>query len=114
MAKKLISVWLSMTVLLFSTITIYAEDSVQGQFLNRNIDINGNRIANYYLEDPLFLYQGVTYFPINQEMGDLLGFAAEMNWESRTLTITKEDPVKTGLNQQVLKSDLVNPVAICT
>ncbi len=112
MAKKLISVWLSLTVLLFSTITIYAEDSVQGQFLNRNIDINGNRIANYYLDDPLFLYQGAAYFPLSQEMKALLGIEAEMDWESRTLTISKNEPVKTGLDQQILKCNLRNPVAI--
>ncbi|MDD2484108.1 MAG: transglycosylase SLT domain-containing protein [Eubacteriales bacterium] len=112
MAKKLISVWLSLTVLLFSTITIYADDSVQGQFLNRNIDINGNRIANYYLEDPLFLYQGVTYFPLSQEMEPLLGFDAEMDWESRTLTVTKKEPTKTALDQETLKSNLQNPVAV--
>jgi len=112
MAKKLVSVWLSLTVLLFSTITIYADDSVQGQFLNRNIDINGYRIANYYLDDPFFLYQGVTYFPLNEEMGDLLGFRAEMDWESRTLTITKIEPVKNGLDSGTLKCNLRNPSAI--
>ena len=111
MPKKLISVWLSLTVLLLSTITIYAESSVQGQFLNRNIDINGNRIANYYLNDPLFLYQGVTYFPLSAEMENLLGFQAEMDWESRTLTITKSEPERTALDSEELKSDLVNPVA---
>lgn len=112
MAKKLISVWLSLTVLFFSTITIYAEENVQGYFLNRNIDINGNRIANYYLENPLFLYQGVTYFPLNQEMGELLGFKAEMDWESRTLKILKKEPLKTQLSEQVLKNNLMNPVAV--
>ncbi|MDF2657198.1 MAG: hypothetical protein K0R19_3672, partial [Bacillota bacterium] len=32
MAKKLVSVWLSLTVLLFSSISIYAEENVQGDF----------------------------------------------------------------------------------
>ncbi|NLY70727.1 MAG: lytic transglycosylase domain-containing protein [Clostridiales bacterium] len=112
MAKKLVSVWLSLAILLSSTITIYAEDEVQGQFLNRNIDINGNRIANYYLEYPLFTYDGTTYFPLTQEMGELLGFDVEMDWESRTLKILKKEPVRTVLAEEVLKSNLENPKAI--
>lgn len=111
MAKKLISVWLSLTVLLFSTITIYAEEDVQGQFLNRNIDINGTRIANYYLGDPFFLYQGVTYLPLNEEIGALLGFAVETDWESRTLKILKREPIQIGLAEETLKSNLNNPKA---
>ncbi|MGI6727180.1 MAG: lytic transglycosylase domain-containing protein [Anaerovoracaceae bacterium] len=111
MVKKLISVWLSLTVLLFSTTITYAEDTVQGHFLNRNIDINGNRIANYYLENSLFLYQGVTYFPLTKEMGELLGFDAEMDWESRTLKILKEEPVRTKLSTKVLKNNFRNPTA---
>ncbi|PKM84217.1 MAG: hypothetical protein CVU86_08415 [Firmicutes bacterium HGW-Firmicutes-11] len=112
MAKKLISVWLSLTVLLFSTITIYAEeDIVQGQFLNRTIDINGNRIENYYLENPVFLYQGTAYLPLTGELGDLLGFAVDMDQESRTLTLTKTDPIRTSLQEEVLKSDLTCPPA---
>src|SRR5690606_21446788 len=111
-AKKLVSVWLSLAILLSSTITIYAEDEVQGQFLNRNIDINGNRIANYYLEYPLFTYDGTTYFPLTQEMGELLGFDVEMDWESRTLKILKKEPVRTVLAEEVLKSNLENPKAI--
>ena len=112
MGKKLICVWLSLTVLLFSTITIYAEDDAQGEFLNRNIDINGNRIANYYLENPLFLYQGMTYFPLTEEMGELFGFTADMDWESRTLKILKQEPVRTAVSEEVLKSNLVNPKAV--
>jgi len=112
MAKKLISVWLSMTVLLFSTITIYAEeDIVQGQFLNRTIDINGNRIENYYLENPVFLYQGTAYLPLNGELGSLLGFTVDMDQESRTLTLTKTEPFRTSLPEGVLKSNLTYPTA---
>lgn len=111
MAKKLITVWLSLTVLLFSTITIYAEEDVQGQFLNRTIDINGIELANYHLEDPFFVYQGATYFPLNEEMGNLLGFTVETDWESRTIKILKKEPVQTGLTEEKLKSNLKNPTA---
>ncbi len=112
MAKKLMSVWLSLAVLFFSTITIYAYEDVQGVFLNRNIDINGNRIANYYLEDPLFLYRGTTYFPLNGEMGELLGFKVNMDWESRTIKILKKDILKVKLKEKVLKNNLKDPIAL--
>lgn len=112
MAKKLIAVWLSLTVLLFSSITIYAgEDIVQGQFLNRTIDINGHRIENYYLEHPLFIDQGITYLPLTSEMGDLLGFGVEIDRESRTLHLLKKEPVRVSLEEEILKSNLINPVA---
>ncbi len=108
MAKKLISVWLSATILLFSTITIYAEENVEGQFLNRNIDINGNRIANYYLEYPFFLHEGSAYMPLSREAGQLLGFSAEMDWESRTLKILKDEPSQKDLTKEKLKNNLEN------
>ena len=102
--KKLISVWLSLAILLFSTTSIYAEDNVTGQFLNRNVDINGIQLKNYYLENSFLLYQGVTYFPLNEEMEDILGFAAQMDWESRTLKILKKEPVKTKPDAEILKN----------
>ncbi|GAB1477227.1 hypothetical protein MASR2M70_20650 [Bacillota bacterium] len=108
MAKKLISVWLSATILLFSTITIFAEENVEGQFLNRNININGNTIANYYLEYPFFLYEGAAFVPLSRETGQLLGFSAEMDWESRTLKILKQEPLSKGLTEKKLKSNLDN------
>lgn len=112
MVKKLLSVWLSVTIVLFSTITIYAEENVEGQFLNRNIDINGNRLANYYLEDPFFLYQGSAYVPLTEEIGEILGFSVETDWESRTLKILKKEPARTGLKEKVLKSNLENVNAV--
>lgn len=109
MAKKLISVWLSLTLLLlFSPTSIYANDSAKGQFLNRNIDINGVRVYNYYLEDSFCVYQNTTYFPLNEEMEDILGFTAEMNWESRTLKILKKDPIRTKPANTTLKNNLQN------
>ncbi len=112
MAKKLISVWLSLAVLLLSTITIFAEENVEGQFLNRNIDINGNRIANYYLRNPFFLHQGSAYIPLTEESGNLLGFTVEMDWENRTLKILKKEPVRTKLLEEKLKSNLADLPAV--
>ncbi|MGI6751457.1 MAG: lytic transglycosylase domain-containing protein [Anaerovoracaceae bacterium] len=113
MAKRLISVWLSLALLLlFSPTSIYAKDIVKGEFLNRNIDINGVRIHNYYLEDSFFLHQNRTYIPMNKEMGDVLGFAAEMDWESRTLKILKKEPVTKEIPNTTLKNNLRNIEAV--
>lgn len=117
MAKKLISVWLSMTVLLLSILPLYAfameteaepeeEIIVQGSFFIRNIDINGVQIANYYLKDPLFIYQDVTYLPLTAELGEILGFEAETDPESHTLKILKTEATRTNLTEFVLKSNL--------
>lgn len=112
MAKKLISVWLSATILFFSTIAIYADEKVEGQFLNRNININGTTIENYYLEKPLITYGGFTYLPLNEEMGDLLGFDFEMDWDSNTLRIFEGRPTRTDLKEKVLKNNLKDVSAI--
>lgn len=113
MARRLISVWLSLALLLlFSPTSIYANDIVKGEFLNRNIDINGVRIHNYYLEDSFYLYQNRTYIPMNKEMGDVLGFSAEMNWESRTLKILKKDPVTKNIPGTTLKNNLRSMEAV--
>ena len=37
MAKKLLSVWLSLTILIFSSISIYADEVIQGDFFLKNI-----------------------------------------------------------------------------
>lgn len=92
MAKKLVSVWLSLTILLFSSISIYAEENVQGDFLTKKIVINGETIDNNHLQFPFFLYKDTTYFPLTPEMGEILGLKAEMDFESRTLKLLKTEP----------------------
>jgi hypothetical protein len=112
MTKKLIIVWLSMTVLIFSTVVAHADTTVQGKFLNRNIYINGKQIDNFYLEDPLFIHKGVTYFPLSATMQELLGFRPEINQESRTIQLVKTAPTRTALGHKMLKSNLGNPTVL--
>lgn len=112
MVKKLLSVWLSVTIILSSSITIFADENVEGQFLNRNISINGNRLGNYFLEDPFFLYEGLAYVPLTEETGEIMGFSAVMDWESRILKVLKKEPVRTGLKEKILKSNLENLPAV--
>ncbi len=100
MAKKLISVWLSLTIVLFSSISIYAEDYVQGDFFNKEVVINGSEIVNYNLQYPLFLYKDTTYIPLSPDMGKILGFEASMDWESRTIKL-----LKTKATQKTLSDD---------
>ncbi|MFV0517335.1 MAG: lytic transglycosylase domain-containing protein [Aminipila sp.] len=100
MAKKLISVWLSLTIVLFSSISIYAEEYVQGDFFNKEVVINGSKIVNYNLQYPFFLYKDTTYIPLSSDMGKICGFEAEMDWESRTLKL-----LKTEVTQKTISND---------
>lgn len=105
MAKKLISVWLSLTILLFSSISIYAGDNVQGSFFFRDITINGQKINNYHMENPVFVFADSTYIPLDAEMVELLDIKAELETESRTLKIWKLDSSKTNVSQPWMKND---------
>ena len=105
MAKKLISVWLSLTILLFSSISIYADDNVQGDFFNSKVVINGSEVVNYNLEYPFFLYNGSTYIPLTQDMGRICGFNAEMDWESRTLKLLKTETTQKNITNNWTKNN---------
>lgn len=105
MAKKLISVWLSVAILLFSSISIYAEDYVKGDFFVRNINMNGAEVSNYQLNDPIFMYKYSTYLPLTTETGSVLGYTAGLDSESRTLKITKKEVTQTDINQKWLKNN---------
>jgi hypothetical protein len=113
MAKKLISVWLSLTILLFSSISIiYADEVIQGDFFLKNIVINGENIVNYKLSNPILLYNDSTYIPMDTTMGCILGFEAELDNESRTLKILKTEPTQTNLVDQTVKNNLEDVTAV--
>jgi hypothetical protein len=105
MAKKLISVWLSLTIVLFSSISIYAEENVQGDFFNKEVVINGGQIVNYNLQYPFFLYKDTTYIPLSPEMGKICGFEADMDWESRTLKLLKTEVTQTDISKDWAKNN---------
>ncbi len=106
MAKRLLSVWLSLTILLFSSISIYAGEAVRGQFFMKNIYIDGTQIFNYELNNPLFTYKGATYVPVNGSLSRALGIQADMDWESRTLKLVKTEPAQKGASDGKLQSNL--------
>ena len=91
MTKKLMIVWLTLIMALFSSISIYADEQVQGDFFEKHVIINGEEIINYNLQYPFVLYNDTTYFPLTPEMGEILGVSAEMDWESRTLKLLKTE-----------------------
>ena len=94
MAKKLITVWLTLTMFLFSSISIYAyadSTSVQGEYLLKDVVINGQNILNYKLNNPIVAYNNYIYVPVDEPMGNLLGITAAMDSESRTVYITQKE-----------------------
>lgn len=105
MAKKLISVWLSLTIVLFSSISIYAEEYVQGDFFNKEVVINGSEIVNYNLQYPFFLYKDTTYIPLSTDMGNICGFEAQMDWESRTLKLLKTEGTQKTISKDWAKNN---------
>jgi hypothetical protein len=105
MANKLISVWLSLTILIFSSISIYAEENVKGDFLTRIIVINGEVINNNYLQYPFFIYKDATYFPLTPEIREILGIKAKMDFESRTIKLLKTDPTLVNITDQWKKNE---------
>lgn len=106
MAKKLISVWLSLTILIFSSISIYADEVIQGDFFLKNIVINGENIVNYKLGNPFLIHDGRVYVPMDTETGSILGFEAEMDTESRTLKILKTEPTRTDVYSNPILNNL--------
>ena len=94
MPKKLITVWLSLTMFLFSSISIYVyadSTSVQGEYLLKDVVINGQNILNYKLNNPIVAYNNYIYVPVDEPMGNLLGITASMDSESRTVYITQKE-----------------------
>ncbi len=106
MAKKLISVWLSLTILIFSSISIYAGEIIQGDFFLKNIVINGENIVNYKLSNPVLFHENRVYIPMDTEMGNMLGVEAELDNESRTLKILKTDVTQANVTQDYVKNNL--------
>ena len=105
MAKKLIFVWLTLLMVLFSSISIYADENVQGDFFVGKIVINGGEIINYNLQYPFITYNNNTYIPLTSEIGEICGFSAEMDKESRTLKLLKTDSTRNTISDNWMKNN---------
>ncbi len=108
MTKKLMIVWLTFLMVLFSSISIYAEEDVQGDFFEKHVIINGEEIINYNLQYPFLMYNNTTYFPLSAEMEEILGLTSEMDWESRTLKLLKTDSTRKNISSNWLKNNNVD------
>ena len=112
MAKRLIIVWLfTMTILLFSSISIYADEDARGDFFIKNVIINGEKIVNYNLQYSVILYDETMYIPLTPEMCKIYGIKAEMDWKSHTLKLFKTEPEKRNISENWLKNNL-EPLAM--
>ncbi|MCL1982949.1 MAG: lytic transglycosylase domain-containing protein [Clostridiales bacterium] len=115
MAKRLIIVWLfTLSILLFSSVTIYAEyteDNVQGDFFIKNIIINGEKITNYNLQYSIVLYDDTMYMPLTTEMCEIYGLDAKMDWLSHTLTLQQVETTRKNISDNRLKND-AGPMAL--
>lgn len=105
MAKKLISVGLALTIMLFSSISIYADQNVQGDFFIRDVVVNGENIVNYNLQYPFITYNNTTYLSLSKDLGKIFGFESSMDWESRTLKLLKTEPSQKNLSNNTYKGD---------
>lgn len=112
MAKKLILVWLTLLMVLFSSISIYADENVQGDFFVKHVIVNGEEIINYNLQYPFILYGSTLYIPLTDGIGEICGFDAEVDWESHTLKLLKTDSTKKNISSNWMKNDNVD--LLCT
>ncbi|MGP1570461.1 MAG: hypothetical protein ACTTH0_06020, partial [Eubacteriales bacterium] len=67
MSKKLITVLISLTILLFSGVCVYGNHEVEGTFFYRDLSLNGVKVSNYNLKSPIFIYNNATYVPLGRE-----------------------------------------------
>jgi hypothetical protein len=106
MAKKLIIVWLSLTILIFSSASVFAEEIIRGEFFIKNIVINNENILNYQADNAFFVYNNLNYIPLNTEMGNILGISWDFSLESRTLSIKRENPTQLNFSQRWMKTNM--------
>jgi len=106
MAKRFILVWLfALSIALFSTISICYGEETRGDFFIKNIVINGEKIVNYNLQYSIVLVDDVMYLPLTRQMCEIYGVESKMDWESRTLRLTKTDATRKNIKDNNLKND---------
>lgn len=111
MAKRLITVWLTLTILLFSSVSIYAyadTDSVQADYFLKDFTVNGENIVNYKLSDPVVMRNGYIYVPMDETMGQVLGFTAALDDSGRTVYITPAASQKVDFGSRQVANNLDN------
>jgi len=99
MARKLILVVIfALSIMLFSMISVYAEDGHRGDFFIKNVIVNGETIVNYNMHYSIVLNNDNMYIPLTSEMCEIFGIEAEMDWESNTLKIFRAEPTRKNIS----------------
>lgn len=73
------------------------------RFYVRDININGTKLVNYYLNNPLFIYRDSAYVPVSEALGDILGFDYRVSREDPYIFISKKMPERDQLEEQKVK-----------
>lgn len=97
MSKKLITVLISLTILLFSGVCVYGNHEVEGTFFYRDLSLNGVKVSNYNLKSPIFIYNNATYVPLGREFAIPAGIETTVDWNTRTLIILKKEVATTQI-----------------
>ncbi|MDR3294844.1 MAG: transglycosylase SLT domain-containing protein [Clostridiales Family XIII bacterium] len=103
MCRKILIAWLVIAAVVLSTISGYAGDQVQGTFFLRNIVINGEKIVNYNLQYPFFLYNDTTYFPLTKDMQAICGVEAGV--QDGSLSLRKTEPLLANVQENWVKNN---------
>jgi hypothetical protein len=73
------------------------------RFYVRDININGTKLVNYYLNNPFFIYLDSAYVPVSEALGDILGFDYKVSKDDPYIFISKKIPVREQLEGQEVK-----------
>lgn len=83
------------------------------RFYVRDININGTKVVNYHMYNPVFIYLDSAYVPVSEPLGDILGFGYRVSKEDPHIFLAKKEPTKSQLGAQVVKrGDETIPVTI--
>lgn len=73
------------------------------RFYVRDININGTKIVNYYLNNPFFIYLDSAYIPVSKALGNITGFDYKVSRENPYIFIYKKEPEMDQLEEKVVK-----------
>ena len=83
------------------------------RFYVRDINVNGTKVVNYYLNNPFFIYLDSAYVPVSQALGDILGFDYRVSRESPYVFLAEKEPSKSQLEElKVKRGDETIPVTV--
>ncbi len=103
MLKKLTTIGLIITMLASTSIPIFADPSTTVNYFNRDIYVNGEKIANYQSATPYFSCGNNVYVPLTAENGKILGFTTKVDTEAKTVELAKAESTQKNYANQSAK-----------